>query len=100
VYRDCLDLDGDLFQKCTVGEHRSCRLTNQNQIGPASIAASKPKQPLELKHPNCLTFRGLHQERGWLFRMVGEERYVPIRSGFLCNDSAAVISVARDTVRA
>jgi len=59
-------------------------------------AHGKPKQPLELKHHACLTFRGLNQERGWLFRLVGEERYVPIRSGFLCNDGGAVISVARD----
>jgi DNA-binding transcriptional LysR family regulator len=59
-------------------------------------AHGQPKQPLELRHHACLAFRGLNQERGWLFRMMGEERHVPIRSAFLCNDGAAVIGVARD----
>jgi len=56
----------------------------------------KPQHPQDLKHHTCLTFRGLNQERGWLFRVDGEERHWPINTGFSCNDGAAVISVARD----
>ncbi|MBI5042077.1 MAG: LysR family transcriptional regulator [Gammaproteobacteria bacterium] len=59
-------------------------------------AHGKPPHPLDLKHHNCLTFRGLNQERGWLFRVADEERYVPIHTNYFCNDGAALISVARD----
>jgi len=38
----------------------------------------------------------LNQERGWLFRVEGEERYWPISTAFSCNDGSAVIGVARD----
>lgn len=61
-------------------------------------AHGKPSRPLDLKHHNCLTFRGLNQERGWLFRVADEERYVPIHTNYFCNDGAALISVARDGV--
>ena len=56
----------------------------------------KPRHPEDLKHHNCLTFRGLNQERGWLFRVEDEERYWPINTTYWCNDGSAVISVARD----
>ena len=56
----------------------------------------KPQHPEDLKHHNCLTFRGLNQERGWLFRVEGEERYWPINTAYWCNDGSAVISVTRD----
>lgn len=59
-------------------------------------AHGKPEQPRDLQHHACLTFRGLNQERGWLFRMAGEERYVPIPTNYFCNDGATVIGVARD----
>ncbi len=55
----------------------------------------KPKHPQELTQHNCLTFRGF-QERGWLFKVEGEEHFWPIHSAYACNDGAAVISVARD----
>lgn len=55
-----------------------------------------PQHPLDLKHHHCLTFRGLNQERGWLFRVAREERYWPINTAFFCNDGSAIISVARD----
>lgn len=56
----------------------------------------KPQHPQNLKHHQCLTFRGLNQERGWLFRVQEEERYWPINTAYFCNDGATVISVARD----
>jgi len=59
-------------------------------------AHGEPQHPQDLKLHNCLTFRGLNQERGWLFRVEGEERYWPINTAFSCNDGSAVISVARD----
>ena len=55
----------------------------------------KPQHPQDLKQHNCLTFRGF-QERGWLFRVDGEERFWPIHSAYTCNDGSAIISVARD----
>lgn len=58
-------------------------------------AHGKPQHPQDLKHHSCLTFRGF-QERGWLFRVAGEERVWPIHSAYACNDGSAVISVARD----
>ena len=57
---------------------------------------AKPQHPQELKQHNCLTFRGLNQERGWLFQVDDDERYWPINTGYFCNDGSAVISVARD----
>lgn len=56
----------------------------------------KPKHPHDLKQHNSLTFRGLNQERGWLFKVEGKERYWPIHSSYYCNDGSAVISVARN----
>lgn len=56
----------------------------------------KPHHPQDLKHHHCLTFRGLTQERGWLFRVAGDERHWPINSACFCNDGSAVIRVARD----
>lgn len=58
-------------------------------------AHGKPQHPQDLKQHNCLTFRGF-QERGWLFRVDGEERFWPISTAYSCNDGSAVISVARD----
>lgn len=58
-------------------------------------AHGKPQHPQDLKQLHCLTFRGF-QERGWLFRVDGEERVWPINSAYSCNDGSAVISVARD----
>ena len=58
-------------------------------------ARGKPQHPQDLKQHNCLTFRGF-QERGWLFRVNGDERYWPINTAYSCNDGSAVISVARD----
>lgn len=55
-----------------------------------------PQHPQDLKAHQCLTFRGLNQERGWLFQVDGEERHWPINGGFLCNDGAAIIRVTRD----
>lgn len=55
-----------------------------------------PQHPQALKQHHCLTFRGLNQERGWLFRIEGEERYWPISTHYYCNDGFAVIGVARD----
>ena len=54
----------------------------------------KPQHPQDLKQHNCLTFRGLSQERGWLFRVEGEERFWPINTAYFCNDGSAIISVA------
>jgi len=54
----------------------------------------KPQHPQDLKQHHCLTFRGLHQERGWLFNVDGEERYWPINTAYYCNDGAAILSVA------
>lgn len=59
-------------------------------------ARGKPMHPQTLREHNCLTFRGLNQERGWLFRVNDEERHWPINSAYSCNDGAAIISVARD----
>ncbi len=59
-------------------------------------AQGKPQHPQDLKQHRCLTFRGLNQERGWLFRVDGEERHWPINTAYFCNDGSAVISVARD----
>ena len=59
-------------------------------------AQGKPQHPQDLKHHYCLTFRGLNQERGWLFHVDGEERYWAINTAYFCNDGSAVISVARD----
>jgi DNA-binding transcriptional LysR family regulator len=59
-------------------------------------ARGTPRHPTELKQHACLSLRGLNQERGWLFRVDGEERHWPIDSPYLCNDGAAVIGVARD----
>jgi len=56
----------------------------------------KPQHPQELKQHNCLTFRGLSQERGWLFRVEEEERYWPVSCAYSSNDGSAIISVARD----
>lgn len=56
----------------------------------------KPQHPQDLRHHRCLTFRGLHQERGWLFRVDGDERHWPINSAFFCNDGAAVLDLARN----
>ena len=58
-------------------------------------AHGKPSHPLDLKQHQCLTFRGLNQERGWLFHVEGEERYWPINTAYSCNDGSAIISVAR-----
>lgn len=58
-------------------------------------AHGKPSHPLDLKQHQCLTFRGLNQERGWLFHVEGEERYWPINTTYSCNDGSAIISVAR-----
>jgi DNA-binding transcriptional LysR family regulator len=55
-----------------------------------------PQHPQDLKSHQCLTFRGLNQERGWLFQVDGEERYWPISSHFFCNDGMAILRVARD----
>ena len=55
-----------------------------------------PQHPQDLKAHQCFAFRGLNQERGWLFQVNGEERYWPISSNFMCNDGAAIIRVARD----
>ena len=55
----------------------------------------KPKHPQDLMQHQCLTFRGF-QERGWLFKVAGDEHAWPINSAYSCNDGAAVISVARD----
>lgn len=60
------------------------------------LTHEKPQHPHDLKQHHCLTFRGLNQERGWLFRIDGEERYAPINTAYFCNDGSAVISVARD----
>jgi len=59
-------------------------------------AHGKPHHPQDLKHHHCLTFRGLAQERGWLFRVSDEERHWPINTACFCNDGSAVIRVARD----
>ena len=59
-------------------------------------AHGKPAHPQDIKQHQCLTFRGLQQERGWLFNVAGEERYWPIHTAFYCNDGSAVISVACD----
>jgi len=59
-------------------------------------AHGKPQHPQDLKQHHCFTFRGLNQERGWLFRVEGEERYWPINTAYFCNDGSAVLSVARD----
>ena len=59
-------------------------------------AHGQPKHPQQLKQHHCLTFRGLEQERGWLFKTEDEERYWPINTSYFCNDGAAVISVAHD----
>lgn len=59
-------------------------------------AHGKPQHPQDLKQHHCFTFRGLNQERGWLFRVEGEERYWPINTAYFCNEGSAVISVARD----
>lgn len=56
----------------------------------------KPQHPRDLKQHQCLTFRGLNQERGWLFNVDEEERYWPINSAYFSNDGATVIRVARD----
>lgn len=64
---------------------------------PAYWAAhGKPKHPQELKQHNCLTFRGLSQDRGWLFQVAGEERNWPINCAYTSNDGSAILSVARD----
>jgi len=64
---------------------------------PAYWAAhGKPKHPQELKQHRCLTFRGLSQERGWLFKVENEERYWPISYAYTSNDGSAILSVARD----
>jgi DNA-binding transcriptional LysR family regulator len=55
-----------------------------------------PKHPRELEAHRCLSFRGLNQERGWLFSVDGEERYWPINANFASNDGAVIITVARD----
>ncbi|MEK6662754.1 MAG: LysR substrate-binding domain-containing protein [Pseudomonadota bacterium] len=60
------------------------------------VAHGKLQHPQDLKQHHCLTFRGLNQERGWLFRVEGEERYWPINTAYFCNEGSAVISVARD----
>jgi DNA-binding transcriptional LysR family regulator len=59
-------------------------------------AHGKPRHPRNLKNYHCLTFRGLSQERGWLFRVDDDERHWPINSVFSSNDGSAVIRVARD----
>lgn len=59
-------------------------------------AHEQPQHPRDLKQHHCLTFRGLHQERGWLFRVEDEERYWSINSSFHSNDGSAIISVVRD----
>jgi len=59
-------------------------------------AHGKPQHPQDLRQHHCLTFRGLGQERGWLFRVDGEERHWPINTACFCNDGSAVIRVARD----
>lgn len=56
----------------------------------------KPQHPQELLQHHCLTFRGLNQERGFLFQVENEERHWPINSSFMCNDGSAVLRVARD----
>lgn len=64
---------------------------------PAYWAAhGKPKHPQQLKQHRCLSFRGLSQERGWLFRVEDEEHYWPIDCAYASNDGAAILSVARD----
>ena len=57
-------------------------------------AQEKLQHPQDLKHHHCLTFRGLQQERGWLFNVDGEDRYWPINTSYYCNDGSAIISVA------
>jgi len=59
-------------------------------------AHGKPQHPQDLKQHNGLTFRGLGQERGWLFAVEGVEHYWPINSSYASNDGSAIISVARD----
>jgi DNA-binding transcriptional LysR family regulator len=59
-------------------------------------AHGTPRHPGELDAHRCLMFRGLNQERGWLFRVEGEERHWPIDGHFASNDGAAIIGVARD----
>jgi DNA-binding transcriptional LysR family regulator len=54
----------------------------------------KPVHPEELEDHACLLFRGF-QQRGWLLRHEGEERYWPLSPRYACNDGAAVLSVAR-----
>lgn len=59
------------------------------------VAHGQPQHPQELKNHLCLTFRGLGQERGWLFNVKDEERHWPINTAYFCNDGGAVLSVAR-----
>lgn len=59
-------------------------------------ARGVPRHPAELGSHQCLTFRGLNQERGWLLSVEGKERHWPIQGNFTSNDGAAIISVARD----
>lgn len=64
---------------------------------PAYWAAhGTPQHPRELDTHQCLTFRGLNQERGWLLRVKEEERYWPIKGNFASNDGGAILGVARD----
>lgn len=64
---------------------------------PAYWAANgMPAHPHELAAHRCLNFRGLNQERGWLFRVEGEERHWPIDPVCSSNDGAALLVVARD----
>jgi len=58
-------------------------------------AHGKPTHPQDLKQHHCLGFRGLSQERGWLFRVEGEERFWPVTPHYFCNDGAALLTVAR-----
>lgn len=54
-----------------------------------------PDHPRELAAHRCLAFRGLNQERGWLFSVNGDERHWPVAGPFASNDGAAVIAVAQ-----
>lgn len=56
----------------------------------------KPQLPNDLKSHQCIAFRGLGQERGWLFQQNGEEKLWPIQPVHISNDGAAVLTVARD----
>jgi DNA-binding transcriptional LysR family regulator len=58
-------------------------------------AHGKPAHPQDLNRHHCTSFRGMQQERGWLFHVEGEERYWTITPRYFCNDGAAILTVVR-----